>query len=122
MSTARLSQCLADPRLQAFLPMLYVAWADGDLSDEEIAATRARIEALEELDDACRTALAQWLEPSDPPTPEEMSALLTLDTPGGARPRDAREADAGAARSRSWRGAPTPTTERETTSAGRSRS
>jgi hypothetical protein len=33
-----------DPDLLAFLPLLYVAWADGELEPGEIRALHARIE------------------------------------------------------------------------------
>ena len=38
---------LAEPLLAAYLPLVYVAWADGDLEPAEIADVRARVEAGE---------------------------------------------------------------------------
>lgn len=58
--------------LTAWMPMLYVAWADGALSAQEIAQIRARANMLTSAD---REILNSWLDPENPPT---TSALLGL--------------------------------------------
>jgi len=68
----------ADRPLLPFLPMVYVAWADGELSGEEIAAISARVEAVEGLDRRSRERLARWLDPAAPPPARELTAILRL--------------------------------------------
>jgi len=67
---------LNDVRLRAFLPMLYVAWADGDLSDSEIQEICQAAHSDKELDTQCRDALGRWLDPASPPTAVELQQLL----------------------------------------------
>ena len=68
---------LEDPRLAAFYPLLYVAWADGDLSPEETREICARVSASDTLERGCRDHLGGWLDPDDPPTARDLRALLT---------------------------------------------
>ncbi len=75
--TARPSAILDDPRLAAFLPLLYVAWADGDLSPEEIRSICARVSTTEGIDSGCRDHLGGWLDPDNPPSASDLRALLT---------------------------------------------
>ena len=65
---------LGEARLAAYLPMVYVAWADGDLEPDEIAGIRARMAA--ELPASCRDPLGSWLDPAAPPSAGELAALL----------------------------------------------
>ncbi len=66
---------LADPQLRGFLPLLYVAWADGDLEQEQRAAIRARLDAEPWLRPAARNAVEHWLEPTRPPNARELAAV-----------------------------------------------
>ncbi len=66
---------LDDPRLTAFLPMVYVAWADGDLDESEIRAICAR--TSEVLDQDCVSALGRWIDPDRPPSAAELQRLLS---------------------------------------------
>ncbi len=66
---------LAEPRLLAFLPIVYVAWADGDLEAAEIEWIRARLAATE-LPSPCSDLLGAWLDPSAPPDAGELATLL----------------------------------------------
>jgi len=66
-----------DPRLLPFLPMLYVAWADGDLTAKEIRAISSRLEATPGVGAACRDVLVRWLDPDQPPTATDLGALLS---------------------------------------------
>ncbi|MEM7480678.1 MAG: acyl-CoA dehydrogenase [Acidobacteriota bacterium] len=66
-----------DPRLFAFLPPFYVAWADGELTPEEIAAIGDQALAVEGLEDCCQDALERWLDPERPPTAQELQKLLS---------------------------------------------
>ena len=60
-----------------FLPMLYVAWADGDLTPQEIRAICSRLEATPGVDEESRRQLARWLDPDLPPSASELGALLS---------------------------------------------
>lgn len=64
------------PELLPYLPMIYVAWADGDLQPAEIRAICSRLEATEGLDAKCRELLDDWLDPDRPPTAADLAALL----------------------------------------------
>jgi hypothetical protein len=67
---------LTEPRLLAFLPIVYVAWADGDLEAAEIEDIRARLAAFTELPATCRALLSAWLTPEMPPASTELTGLL----------------------------------------------
>ncbi|MCG8467471.1 MAG: acyl-CoA dehydrogenase family protein [Gemmatimonadetes bacterium] len=69
-----LSGAAADPDLIPFYPLLYVAWADGELTAEEAAALRARAERAGIDPDA----LSVWLDPETPPDPEQLLELLAI--------------------------------------------
>lgn len=60
------------PELTAMSPLLYVAWADGALADDEIAALRR---AAESHLDAPSAVLDRWLDPSSPPSSTELLQL-----------------------------------------------
>ena len=64
------------PALLPFLPMLYVAWADAVLSPTELETVKAKIDAQAWLTETERTTLDSWLDPTDPPTEQEMHAWL----------------------------------------------
>lgn len=59
-----------DPKLLPFLPMLYVAWADGDLVPEEVGEICRRLEGR------CQEFLGPWLDASRPPTATDLAQLL----------------------------------------------
>ncbi len=61
---------LDDPRLLPFLPMLYVAWADGVLEAEEIEAI------CRDLEDDCRSLVEPWLDAENPPSTSELGLML----------------------------------------------
>lgn len=71
--TGEAHHVLDDPRLRPFLPLLYAAWADGELTDGEIATLRTRITAVVDHDRS--QALDRWLDPETPPPPNELAAL-----------------------------------------------
>lgn len=71
-----LARPLDDPRVHAFLPLLYVAWADGDLSDSEIEGICREARADPALDGECREVLGRWLDPARPPAAGDLQALL----------------------------------------------
>lgn len=63
----------ADRRLLPLLPLIYVAWADGELSPDEVALVRGVAAQL----DADEATLARWLDPDSPPSAVELGALAT---------------------------------------------
>lgn len=67
---------LEDPQLRPFLPLLWVAWSDGDLEPDELRAVAERVDAMPWLRPAARIALESWLDPSSPPSRREVGALL----------------------------------------------
>ena len=76
--------------LLPFLPLIYVAWADGELTAEEAADIRARIEA-HDLEPSCRERLAAWLDPESPPPARQLQAILrTVRRAGGGLSDSAR--------------------------------
>jgi acyl-CoA oxidase len=58
-----------------FAPMVYVAWADGELTAAELEQIRAQTDKLT-LDDEAHAALGAWLNPEQPPTATELLRLL----------------------------------------------
>lgn len=67
---------LHDPQLRPFLPLVYVAWADGELTDDELGALRERLAAQPWVAPAARAALTAWLDPQRPPDPCALQAVL----------------------------------------------
>lgn len=66
-----------DEALLPFAPLLYVAWADGELSATDLERIRARIEDAPWLDSASRETLGSWLDPQAPPSAAALTSLLT---------------------------------------------
>ena len=64
------------PRLAPLLPLLYVAWADGDLTATEMKELRRSAEGQAFLDEDARTQLNEWTDPDEPPSPAELRAVL----------------------------------------------
>src|SRR5262245_58259220 len=73
---ASLSSPLEDPALLPFLPLLYVAWADGSLEPEELRLIGDRIGAAPDLAPGVRAALQRWLDPERPPSASSLQGLL----------------------------------------------
>jgi acyl-CoA oxidase len=69
---------LDDPQVRAFVPLLYVAWIDGEIEDAEQAAIAERLAGEPWLRPAARHAIASWLERDRPPTPAELQGLRAV--------------------------------------------
>lgn len=67
---------LDDPALTPYLPLLYVAWADGSLTAEEMRGICARAERAAG-DQPCEDTLGRWLDPARPPSARALRRLLT---------------------------------------------
>lgn len=59
-----------------FLPLLYVAWADGELTRAEIESTQAKLAGQSWPEKGAHEALLSWLRPEAPPTPNQLRSLL----------------------------------------------
>lgn len=71
------NRSLDSPGLLPFLPFVYLAWSDGELLESEVSSIRAEMAATG-LGDDLRLAFDGWLNPSDPPSPDELSTVLDL--------------------------------------------
>lgn len=74
-STAALAESLTDERLRPFLPLIYSAWSDGELSDAEIEDICSAVARHPGVDVDCQVALRHWLDPKRPPSPQQLDLL-----------------------------------------------
>ena len=67
---------LTEPAYLPYLPLIYVAWSDGELLDPEIAHLRQRaaVDLAPGIDDA--PVLASWLDPDQPPGATDLLRIL----------------------------------------------
>jgi len=73
-----LSEAALDaPHVRAFLPMLYVAWADGELTDDEIRAIRGQLDEMPWVHAGARKTLERLLDPESPPSADTLQRVLT---------------------------------------------
>ena len=77
---------LSQPKSLLLLPMIYVAWADGQLDEKEWSTIR--LWASIWLSEAPGDWIASWTDPADPPSAEELALLL-----GELRVRSVQVAD-----------------------------
>lgn len=70
-----LATSINDERLRPFLPLIYVAWSDGELSPEEVTGICDVVAGYSDIDIDCQIALQHWLDPEDPPSPFELEVL-----------------------------------------------
>jgi acyl-CoA oxidase len=78
------------PGLLPVAPMLYLVWADGALSPEELQAASEVARALPALDEPARASLGEWLDPGNPPQSEDVLLLLeTIRRAGGDKALEA---------------------------------
>ncbi|MFU8804487.1 MAG: acyl-CoA dehydrogenase family protein, partial [Bradymonadaceae bacterium] len=71
-----LQPLLAQKALLPLLPVLYVAWSDGDLGNEEIDLVRQLARTQPWIDVTAAAVLDEWLSPDAPPSPVEVQCLL----------------------------------------------
>jgi acyl-CoA oxidase len=64
-----------DPELLPFLPMVYVAWADGVLSREEMVSISDGFQGAGDLPEDSSRILESWLEPASPPSAAQLAQL-----------------------------------------------
>lgn len=75
-STRELAALVDHERLVPIMPMVYVAWSDGDLTPDEIRNIRGTAAEANWLDDDAKQKLADWLDPEDPPDARLLNRLL----------------------------------------------
>jgi acyl-CoA oxidase len=66
----------ADRLLLQFAPLIYVAWADGVLSEAELAPIQARLASLPSANAEVKQVVDRWLNPANPPSPTDLNHLL----------------------------------------------
>jgi acyl-CoA oxidase len=66
----------ASSALLPFLPLLYVAWSDGTLDLAELRTIFGRVIDVWKLDPVERDQVGRWLDPDQPPTPDELDEML----------------------------------------------
>lgn len=70
-----LAQTIGDERLRPFLPLIYTAWSDGELTADEIEGICTAVAKFRGIDEDCQVALRHWLDPDVPPSPDELDLL-----------------------------------------------
>lgn len=75
MSEPRAEQLLTCNECVALAPLLYVAWADGELSPKEIAEVR-RASSAGDLTEKQQAVLDSWMNPTTPPSSTELLRLF----------------------------------------------
>ena len=79
------------PAALPFLPLLYVAWADGELTRAEIESIQAKLAGQSWPEEGAHEALQSWLRPDAPPTPNQLQSLLrTIRALGSDLPAEQR--------------------------------
>lgn len=66
----------SNERLLPILPMIYIAWSNNVLTPSEIEKIRAQIATMQWLQEEDRDILQQWLDPRNPPSPQQMQSWL----------------------------------------------
>jgi len=66
-----------DEHLTPFLPLVYVAWADGALSRAEMDRIRNELESADGMPQGARAILDSWLHADSPPSPVALAELRT---------------------------------------------
>ncbi|MCB0688593.1 MAG: acyl-CoA dehydrogenase family protein, partial [Saprospiraceae bacterium] len=66
------------PTVKGFIPMIYVAWADGLLSPSEVRIIREQIQSIPHLTPIEKKQLFEWIEPSQWPDQETFKQWMNL--------------------------------------------
>jgi acyl-CoA oxidase len=75
-TAATVTDLIENEYLAPLVPMIYVAWADGDLTSGEIERIRGMAANETWLEPEEQRVLGQWLDADDPPTARQMNRLL----------------------------------------------
>ena len=74
-TTEGLTSTVDDMRLHPFLPLVYVASADLELSNDEVEGVCQIVAEKTGIDIDCQVALQRWLDIEDLPSPHELELL-----------------------------------------------
>ena len=77
MSQSPLPWPAQDEHLTPFLPLVYVAWADGSLSRAEMDRIRNELTSADGMPASARAVLESWLHADSPPSPVALAELRT---------------------------------------------
>jgi len=66
------------PGFIIFLPMLYVAWSDSVLSEDEIVSIEQKVSKQDWLTEKEKSMVAERLNPKHPPSPQQLHHWLSL--------------------------------------------
>ncbi len=66
------------PGVRSFIPLLYVAWADGLLSPSEVKLIDEQINSLDELSQSEKEILRGWIDPADWPDAQVFKIWVQL--------------------------------------------
>ena len=69
---------LYTPATRSFIPMIYVAWADGLLSPSEVKIIKEKIQSLEQLNAEEKQQLLQWIDPGQWPDEKTFKSWMSL--------------------------------------------
>ncbi len=64
------------PSAISFLPLVYVAWADGVLAHSELAELKSWLEQQDDIPQEDRKIIASWLDPDNPPNANQYQIWL----------------------------------------------
>ncbi|WP_372369196.1 acyl-CoA dehydrogenase [Candidatus Uabimicrobium sp. HlEnr_7] len=64
-------------RLLPVLPMIYIAWSNNVLTPSEIEKIHVKITTMSWLQKEDKEILQQWLDPRNPPSPQQMQSWLS---------------------------------------------
>ena len=69
---------LDDPKLLPYLPLLYVAWSDGNMDLAELRSICSRVVEVWKMSPEDRERFGRWLDPDQPPTESELDEILGM--------------------------------------------
>ncbi|MEO0815304.1 MAG: acyl-CoA dehydrogenase family protein, partial [Myxococcota bacterium] len=92
-----------EAHLLPVLPLIYVAWADGELGPDEIIAIRSAAGAMDDVSPGASALLERWLDPDHPPSADELQRirLRTRQALAASQERPTSVSDAGMTLARS---------------------
>lgn len=82
---ASIDRLLSNPKMLPLLPMIYVAWSDGELSASEIGFVLDKARKQKWFDAEVTEMLTNWLDPTTPPSAFALQSLLQAITDASAQ-------------------------------------
>ncbi len=96
LSQADIQTIEKSPGLLIFLPMLYIAWSDSVLTNEEVQSIEQKILQQDWLTDSEKSFISSRLQPDQPPSPKQLKEWLSVIQHAAPYiPTDARKSLAG---------------------------